>query len=412
MISQNKLLLLVLLVMGIVFIQPVLSAEPFSTSYSPVSSPLQVKIVSATASPTEGAAPLTVQFKDTSRTWSTFCQWNFGDGTNSSGNPHSTSHTYTKAGLYVVNLTIQDMNFKFVSAQVAKITVSGPANPTVASITANVSEGCAPLAVQFTGNSTGNATSWSWNFGDGSMAATEQNPVHTFMDNGNYTVTLSATGPDGIDSASLPISVGCDIPVSEMTITTWTKDGEYTVAGAEVYLDGKDGRLLGKTDIDGNVIVSVPSSTTSLYARSPVYKDSYFYEGSWTMVNITADKNRSPTMSPVSILLDQKVFDVYVFTEADNNTTAQVKKGGIIILKLRENGGSTGFLWDLSTTPGLKQTDNSFVSSGTCAGCGGTRIWEMNANSTGQQQIVATLKRSWEPVTGQENTFRMTITAV
>ncbi len=409
MVSLKKLLLLVLLVIGIVFIQPVFAAEPFSPSYSPAPTPGPIKIVSATASPTEGTAPLTVQFKDTSRTWSMYCQWNFGDGTKSIGNPHTTSHTYSKAGIYFVNLTIQDLNYKYITSQVATITVSNPSNITVTTITADVTEGCAPLTVQFSGNSTGSPTSWAWNFADGSPTVTEQNPVHTFIFPGNYSVTLTATGPDGSGSASKQISVGCVIPVSDVTITTWTKDGEYTVAGAEVFLGGKEGRLLGNTGIDGRLTVSVPSGTASLYARSPVYKDSYFYEGSWSTINLPLETTQLAALPPVSILLDQKVTEAYVFTEADNNTTVSLKKGSILLLKLGENGGSTGYLWVLSTTSGLTLTDDSFVSSGTCDGCGGTRIWEMNAVTTGQQQIVAVSKQSWMPTTGTERTFRLTI---
>jgi len=409
MVSLKKLFLLVLLVIGIVFIQPVFAAEPFGTSYAPASTQGPIKIVSATASPTEGNAPLKVQFKDTSRTWSMYCLWNFGDGTNSIGNPHTTNHTYSKAGIYFVNLTIQDQNYKYITSQVATITVTSPSNITVTTITADVTEGCAPLTVQFSGNSTGSPTSWIWNFADDSPTVTEQNPVHTFIFPGNYSVTLTATGPEGSGSALKQISVGCVIPVSDVTITTWTKDGEYTVADAEVFLGGKEGRLLGKTGIDGRLTVSVPSGTASLYARSPVYKDSYFYEGSWTTVNLPLETNQLASLPPVSILLDQKVSEAYVFTEADNNTTVSLKKGSILLLKLGENGGSTGYLWVLSTTSGLTVTDDSFVSSGTCDGCGGTRIWEMNAVTTGQQQIVAVSKQSWMPTTGTERTFRLTI---
>ncbi|MCX6699159.1 MAG: PKD domain-containing protein [Methanomicrobiales archaeon] len=409
MVSTKKLLLLVLLVIGIVFIQPVFAAEPFGSGYAPASTPGPIKIVSATASPTEGTAPLTVQFKDTSRTWSMYCQWNFGDGTKSIGNPHTTSHTYPKAGKYFVNLTIQDLNYKYITSQVATITVTSPANITVTTITADVTEGCAPLTVQFSGNSTGNSTSWSWNFGDGTPTVPEQNPVHTFIFPGNYSVTLTATGLDGSGSASKQISVGCVIPVSDVTITTWTKDGEYTVAGAEIFHGGKEGRLLGITGINGTLTVTVPSGITSLYARSPVYKDSYFYEGSWPGVNMSMEKTQSATLPPVSILLNQKVSEAYIFTETDNNTTVSLKKGSTLLLKLGENGGSTGYLWVLTTTSGLNVIDDSFVSSGTCDGCGGTRIWEMNAGTTGQQQIVAVSKQSWMPTTGQEKTFLLTI---
>jgi PKD repeat protein len=53
--------------------------------------------------------------------------------------------------------------------------------------------------VNFTDQSTGQITSWSWNFGDGSTSR-EQNPSHTYNDPGTYTVSLTVTGPEGSDT--------------------------------------------------------------------------------------------------------------------------------------------------------------------------------------------------------------------
>ena len=69
--------------------------------------------------------------------------------------------------------------------------------PLEASFTANVTVGNAPLTVQFTDESTGDiATSWSWDFGDGSTS-TEQSPVHTYVSAGNYTVKLTVSNTHG-----------------------------------------------------------------------------------------------------------------------------------------------------------------------------------------------------------------------
>jgi PKD repeat protein len=57
--------------------------------------------------------------------------------------------------------------------------------------------GCiGPCTVTFT-NTSKNATSYSWDFGDGSPESTEANPVHEFAAAGTYEVTLTATGPAG-----------------------------------------------------------------------------------------------------------------------------------------------------------------------------------------------------------------------
>ena len=52
-------------------------------------------------------------------------------------------------------------------------------NPPVANFNASPTSGNAPLPIQFTDNSTGSPTSWSWTFGDGGTS-TAQNPSHTY----------------------------------------------------------------------------------------------------------------------------------------------------------------------------------------------------------------------------------------
>ncbi|MCH8903672.1 MAG: T9SS type A sorting domain-containing protein, partial [Bacteroidetes bacterium] len=49
--------------------------------------------------------------------------------------------------------------------------------------------------VQFS-DSSNNAVSWSWDFGDG-FSSTLQNPEHTYVTDGSYTVCLIATSPNG-----------------------------------------------------------------------------------------------------------------------------------------------------------------------------------------------------------------------
>ncbi|WP_321423188.1 PQQ-binding-like beta-propeller repeat protein [uncultured Methanobacterium sp.] len=52
------------------------------------------------------------------------------------------------------------------------------------------------LTQQFNGSSTGNPSSWKWDFGDGNTS-TEQNPQHTYSKAGKYTITLTVTLQDG-----------------------------------------------------------------------------------------------------------------------------------------------------------------------------------------------------------------------
>jgi len=102
-----------------------------------------------------------------------------------------------------------------------------------------------------------------------------------------------------------------------------------------------------------------------------------------------------------------------VITEKQNNATVPVNQGNTVTLMLPENP-TTGFQWNLTTTPGLTITGDIYVPSdrtGTLVGSGGTHTWEITVAGTGRQDISAVYKRSWEPATGNETMFRVTLIA-
>ncbi len=59
----------------------------------------------------------------------------------------------------------------------------------LADFTSSVKSGYVPLKVSFYDKSTGTPTSWSWDFGDGAKS-TDQNPMHTYTNAGDYQVKL------------------------------------------------------------------------------------------------------------------------------------------------------------------------------------------------------------------------------
>jgi PKD repeat protein len=75
----------------------------------------------------------------------------------------------------------------------------------VANFSTDVTSGNVPLTVQFT-DSSENATEWNWDFGDG-MNSTDQNPTHTYSTAGNYTVNLTASNGNGMNSTFANITV-------------------------------------------------------------------------------------------------------------------------------------------------------------------------------------------------------------
>jgi len=69
--------------------------------------------------------------------------------------------------------------------------------------TVDMLQGCEPLLVNFTDNTTPNIQSYIWNFGDPNSSSNNisiiQNPSHLFNNPGTYDITLSVTTIDGCD---------------------------------------------------------------------------------------------------------------------------------------------------------------------------------------------------------------------
>jgi len=90
---------------------------------------------------------------------------------------------------------------------VFKIDFQTPLVTAVASTTG--ASGCAPFSFTFTNNST-NASSFSWNFGDGSPVDTSASPTHNYLSGGTYTVKLIAKNPsscNGTDSSTVMVVI-------------------------------------------------------------------------------------------------------------------------------------------------------------------------------------------------------------
>ncbi len=140
-------------------------------------------------SSTTGPSPLLVQFTDNSTNYADNWSWDFGDNSPVSYQ-RNTSHTFNNPGNYSVALKASNSYGNTTSTKA--ISVTPP--PLLVNFTATPRTGIAPLAVSFTDTSTGLPISWNWTFGDGDLTnATEQNPVHTYQNPGNYTVSLRAS---------------------------------------------------------------------------------------------------------------------------------------------------------------------------------------------------------------------------
>jgi gliding motility-associated-like protein len=146
------------------------------------------------ASPRSGCPPLVVSFKDNSAGNPTSWKWDLGNGTTSFlQNP---TGTYFTSGSYNIKLIVKNATGSDTLTQKKYIIVNALPVP---AFSASDTTGCFPLNVKFTDKSlagSGTITSWKWDFGDGALSDL-QNPAHTYIGSGTFTVVLSVTNSNG-----------------------------------------------------------------------------------------------------------------------------------------------------------------------------------------------------------------------
>jgi PKD repeat protein len=162
---------------------------------------------SFTADKTTVAVGQAVTFTNTSKDDAKVA-WDFGDGTESDAITKTVTHVYEKPGSYTVNLLVSKGNDKKPSdATPVTITVSGP----TASFTASTTSPLKGQVVTFTSTST-NASSFAWDFGDGSSNIPLTTPTvsHTYNNGGTYVVTLTVKDPSNtvVSNSTMTVTVG------------------------------------------------------------------------------------------------------------------------------------------------------------------------------------------------------------
>lgn len=138
---------------------------------------------------TSGCAPLTVQFTDQSQGGPNTWAWSFPGGSPATSGDQNPVVVYSTPGVYSVSLTVS--NGAGSDDVVVSQLITVGEEPT-----ANFTYNIAGSQVSFT-NASGNATSYTWDFGDNSGSA-QANPVHTYAQGGEFQVTLTAMNDCGI----------------------------------------------------------------------------------------------------------------------------------------------------------------------------------------------------------------------
>lgn len=156
---------------------------------------------------TSGCLPLTVTYTSNAPSSNNTCQWIFGDGSTGSG-CGSVTHTYTTPGCFDVTLISTTANGCTGQQMLNDIVCTAP-DPVAAFMPNPTSLTVLDAYAQMVNTSQG-ATSYLWNFGDGSGTSTLTQPGHLFPTDhaGTYQIILVAYSAFGCkDSAVVNIEV-------------------------------------------------------------------------------------------------------------------------------------------------------------------------------------------------------------
>ena len=165
-----------------------------------------------------------VSFTNTSTdtTDNTTILWQLGDGnTNTNYNPGD--YIYFTGGTYTVSLILTDITACYETADTMTMVIdvldcdpcAGVVPPIItAAFAPSVTQGCIPLPVSFTNNST-NATQYIWDLGNGQSSTAATPPNQIYDQTGTYNITLivrdSTLCYDVSATATASITVdGCD----------------------------------------------------------------------------------------------------------------------------------------------------------------------------------------------------------
>jgi PKD repeat protein len=103
----------------------------------------------------------------------------------------------------VLNIDFQTMTDNAKISSIEVVSDTSTLIPPVAGFSGTPTTGMQSLVVAFTDNSTNSPTSWLWNFGDGDTTTnTQKNPIHTYVNAGTYSVTLTATNGAGSNTTT------------------------------------------------------------------------------------------------------------------------------------------------------------------------------------------------------------------
>jgi len=290
--------------------------------------PTTVASPAFTASPTSVAIGGTVNFTDQTSGAVTSRSWTFEQGNPPSATTQNPAVVYNNIGTFDATLQIVSAGCTLTLTKPDYINVYTPGAPTPG-FTCDVTSTCIGI-VAFTNTST-DATSYQWNFGDGNTSE-EVNPAHTYTSDGVYTVSLTATNAYGNNILTQTNLITVDLP--DAPVTT----GAENCGPASLTLNATGNGTLEWYDAatNGNLVTTGTSFTNNFTNSTTYYVQSGRTPHTYNVGNTDSETNGMNHTNNGYYLIFSTYTDLtLVSVEVNAGTVA-----GNRIIQLRDNNGN------------------------------------------------------------------------
>jgi gliding motility-associated-like protein len=221
-------------------------------------------------------------------------------------------------------------------------------------ISMNPATGCKPVQVHFDDQSTG-ATSWSWDFGDGTGNSTLSDPDYTYSIPGTYHVVLTINGGD---TETHDVIVH-DIPVAGFVISNDTICTGSTITVTDTSHANDGSIIFWKWDFGDGVIDSTSGNTLS-----HTYNFAQIYPISLRVRNTYGCDDVTPSLNLVVVDGPSAGFTISPPSSCDLNTT-------VSFTNTTANAGVSVYTWDFGDpSSGANNTSTQHDPTHTFAGAG------------------------------------------
>ena len=248
---------------------------------------------------------------------------------------------------------------------------------------------------------------------------------------GNYTVFVSRDAGEPVPLGNGSVRQGFPAVAGDRIVWAEFRDGSGSLVvhnlatGEEERIPGGPSGVASSPDISGDLIVwqsFTGRDTDDIYLFDLAAGETRQVTGddAWQSLphvsgsRIVWTDNRSGEWNVFLLTLEDAAGTPYDFGIEQNGENVTVPVESEVAISLAENP-STGYSWNATASPGLTVADDRYRPNATpegVVGAGGTRTWTLVPEQPGTFIFSAVYRRPWENVTGTEDRFDLTITAV